>query len=215
MCINVGHTQESHRGGGVCPEAGVKLELELELESSAVQWPEPNLVSTYVACVGNKLFIRVCLLLCFQLLGHIIYFIVFSYFCFLVLCVLFLLPSARFSAVCCLSSAFCFPIFIKQQNIYLLCLKRDETKQNLIALCLLTNCIVRRLEPASPLNLSLSLLFFAKFQLKCTRFAVKETTEKVLHYHFDCLQSFVAITFARVASKFHHFKHCNIALCSL
>lgn len=152
-------THRSLTGGvGVCPEAGVKLELELELEleSSAVQWPEPNLVSTYVACVGNKLFIRVCLLLCFQLLGHIIYFIVFSYFCFLLLCVLFLLPSARFSAVCCLSSAFCFPIFIKQQNIYLLCLKRDETKQNLIALCLLTNCIVRRLEPASMLP-SLSL----------------------------------------------------------
>lgn len=150
-------THRSPTGGvGVRPEAGVKLELELELESSAVQWPEPNLVSTYVACVGNKLFIRVCLLLCFQFLGHIIYFIVFSYFCFLLLCVLFLLPSARFSAVCL--SAFCFPIFIKQQNIYLLRLKRDETKQNLIALCLLTNCIVRRLEPASMLpSLSLPL----------------------------------------------------------
>lgn len=144
-----------------------------------------------------------------------------AYYIFYCIFVFLFSSSLRFvfvgfcSLLCCLSSAFCFPIFIKQQNIYLLRLKRNETKQNLIALCLLTNCIVRRLEPASPLNLSLSLLFFAEFQLKCTRFAVKETTEKVLHYHFDCLQSFVAITFARVASKFHHFKHCNIALCSL
>lgn len=127
-------THRSRTGGvRVCPEAGVKLELELELEleSSAVQWPEPNLVSTYVACVGNKLFIRVCLLLCFQLLGHIIYFIVFSYFCFLLLCVLFLLPSARFSAVClsvCPPSVF---LFLLSNKIFIYC-ALNETRRNKI-----------------------------------------------------------------------------------
>lgn len=83
-------------GAGAGPEAGVILKRELEPESCVGQWPEPNLLSTYVACVGNKLFIRVCLLQRFQLLGHIIYFIIFSYFCFhslsLSLCLLLSVP---------------------------------------------------------------------------------------------------------------------------
>lgn len=118
-------------GAGVGPEAGDILKRELEPESCAGQWPEPNLLSTYVTCVGNKLFIRVCLLQRFQLLGHIIYFIIFSYFCFH--SPFFFSLSLSPPACCCLfrsSVSVVFP-FLFSNKIFIYCAS-SETRRNKI-----------------------------------------------------------------------------------
>lgn len=115
----------------------------------AGHWPERqlttserqhNLLSTYSACVFHKLFIHVCHLLCAQPY----YILLFSIY-------------------------FLFSLFALKHK-YLFEAPRAETIQNveqiLIALCLLTNCIVgaRRAWFRS------WLLCCQKFQLKCTRF---------------------------------------------
>lgn len=121
-------------GAGVGPEAGDILKRELEPESCAGQWPEPNLLSTYVTCVGNKLFIRVCLLQRFQLLGHIIYFIIFSYFCFHSPFFSRSLSLRLLAAVCSVvRSLLFFHFYLATKYLFIAPqARRDETKSNCV-----------------------------------------------------------------------------------
>lgn len=119
-------TQESHWGLESAPKQESNWNWNWSRSWSWSWSPVPSTgLSTYVACVGNKLFIRVCLLLFFQLFGaYYIFYCIFVFLFFLFSCLL-LFP--LLFAVC-LPSVF---LFLFSNKIFIYCAS-SETRRNKI-----------------------------------------------------------------------------------